>query len=373
MNCYRLITIFILASICNIALAQIRVNVSSPIVPDINFNNKTREFKKQFRQIKKDSLAAIDGRTEELERQIDRLEQSDAMSLDSTAVPVDTSQLSTDSLGKRLSHNEYIKDYLQQELDSLNKLKDQIEWDEVKEQYVANKMRGYFQFKGFLPPPTTNANPVEEFKNSIKPDAPASNLDPDSFQDKKALAEEAAKQLDKLKKKYQKVDDLRHPENAVEKPKPYSTFTDRLIFGGQINVSINKDPTIDLKPNFGFIVSNRVRLLVDYSAHYFMKPKVTFLERDETKEGKVGIFTDVDITRGFFARGKLQKALGMPVETLLDLNCSLGLGKTLTLHKNLKAQIVLSHAFTPNERGKRWYIEYGIQQRGISQLFQKKK
>ena len=111
---------------------------------------------------------------------------------------------------------------------------------------------------------------------------------------------------------------------------------------------------------------------MDYSASYFVKPELTFLERNETTAEKLGLFTDVDVTRGFFLRGKLEKALGVPVKSTKDLDYLLGVGKTLTLHKNLMAKIVLTHSFTPNENGKGWFLEYGIQQQGISNLFKKK-
>ena len=347
--------------------------MNSPITPALNLNGKKKELKKKFKQIKRDSLARINQRIESIEQELEALEQTKNQLPDSSVL-ADTSKLHFDSLYQTLSENEYIQQQLADELDSIEKLKHLIQWDSLGESYVAQQMQQYFQQKGLLPPPPTSPDPVGDFKKSLyeQNELATMHLDPENFKDKEALSKEAMKQLAKLKSKYVKIDDMRHPENGVQKPAPFNKFSDRLIFGGQIDFNIRKNPTVDVKPNMGVFLSKRIRLMFDYSATYYLKPRITFLERDEEFAQKLGTFLDVDITRGFFARAKTQQDLNKPLEKLSDLNYSLGIGKTLTLYKGLKAQLVLNHSFQPNDHGKRWYVEYGIQQQGISNLFKKK-
>ena len=354
-------------------IGQIRVNVNSPITPGLNLNGKKKELKKKFKQIKRDSLARINRRIEEIEQELETLEQTENQLPDSSLL-ADTSKLHFDSLYQTLSENEYIQQQLADELDSVEKLKHLIQWDSLGESYAAQQMQQYFQQKGLLPPPPTSPDPVGDFKKSLYEQNKITSMpfDPESFKDKEALSKEAMKQLAKLKSKYVKIDDMRHPENGVQKPSPFNKFSDRLVFGGQIDFNVRKNPTVDVKPNMGVFLAKRIRLMFDYSATYYLKPRITFLERDDKLSQKLGSFLDVDITRGFFARAKTQQDLNKPLEKLSDLNYSLGIGKTLTLYKGLKAQLVLNHSFQPNDHGKRWYVEYGIQQQGISNLFKKK-
>lgn len=370
---WRLCTLFLILFWSATGTAQIKVNVSSPLMPGINLNGKERVFKTQFKKLKKDSLQAIEDRINTLEDQIDKLKRMDSLdNAEDTANANDSSMYSLDSLQEAIISSESLMKRLGYEIDSLNQVKGFISWDSLREAYVASQMKEFFQSKGYLPPAATSDDPLKDLRNNMQNDLPGMHLNPESFKSKEALAEEAARQLVKLKSKYLKVNDIRYPEQGVEQPKPYNSFTDRLIFGGQIDISLSRKPNIDVKPNVGFIVSKRVRLLVDYSANYFMKPKLIFIERNTTRHQTIGTLLDVDITRGFFLRGKAEKTLGAPVQNVQDVNYLLGVGKTLTLYKNLKAQLVLSHSFKPNENGKRWFLEYGIQQRGISDLFKKK-
>lgn len=358
-----------LAFVCLNASGQVRVNVSTPLMPGANLNEQTRKFKSEFKRYKLDSLKTIQKHIEQIENQIATLDTADQPT---DSIKSNEWQVHPDSLYGTLNRNVFMRIALEQELDSINRAKTLIKWDNVKEQYLASRMQEYLQKKGYLPPLPTTANPIEELKNSLQKDLPTRHLDPQSFKSKEALSRESSKQLNKLKSKYLKVSDIRYPEQGIEKPKPYNTFTDRLIFGGHINVTLSKKPGLDLKPNIGFVISQRMRVLVEYSADYFVRPQLTFLERDEDSPQKMGLFTDLDITRGIFMRGKVQKPLNVPLSSNTHFDYLIGVGKTLTLHKNLKAHVVLSHSFKPNERGKRWFLEYGIQQRGISNLFKKK-
>lgn len=385
MQLTKLLIILILTGWCHDAAnAQVRMNVNSPIMPSLNINGKKHQFKKEFKKIKRDSLAKIDHQVQRIEDELGRLEEAADQLTDSLSSVVgqplaDTSfihidSIHTDSIYQQLSHNEYLRGHFAEELDSVEHIKQVIQWDSLEESYVVQQMQAYFQSKGLLPPPATSPDPVAGFKQSLNEQnhLASLHLDPESFKNKEALSKEALKQLTRLKSKYVKIDDMRHPENGIEKPKPFNVLTDRLVFGGQIDLNIRKDPTIDVKPNVGMFLSKRIRLMFEYSATYFFKPRINFLERDEEHTQKLGTFLDVDVTRGFFARAKTEHALNQPMNKLSDLNYSVGLGKTITLYKGLKAQVVLNHSFQPNEHGRRWYLEYGIQQQGMSNLFQKK-
>lgn len=252
--------LFVLLGWSLAAVGQVRVNVNSPITPGLNLNGKKKELKKKFKQIKRDSLALINEQIETLEQELEMLEQMKNQLPDSSVL-ADTSKVHADSLYQRLAENEYIQQQMADELDSIEQLKHVIQWDSLGESYIAKQMQQYFQQKGLLPPPPTTPDPVGDFKKSLyeQNSLASMHLDPESFKDKEALSKEAMKQLAKLKSKYVKVDDMRHPENGVVKPSPFNKFSDRLIFGGQIDFNIRKNPTVDVKPNMGVFLSKRIR------------------------------------------------------------------------------------------------------------------
>lgn len=377
----RILPVLFFLLISHLLCGQLKVHVNTPVMPGLNLNDARKNIKGQFRQIRKDSIAALDNRARELEQQLKGLEAIDtslaftdslrAVEGD-TALLQDTARLSLDTLYDQVAAQPLVKAKLQKELDSINQLKSMIRWDSLQEAYLASEMKKYFQSKGILPSESSE-NAVADLQKKLAGDLPSMHLDPESFKTKEALAKEAAKQLEKMKAKYLKVDDLRYPEKGVKKPKPYNTFTDRIILGGQININLTQKPNIVCEPNFGLILLPGVRWSVEYNATYFMLPQVRFLERNTSITPKLGSYVDVDITRGLFVRGKVQKPVDTRLREVSDLYFLVGLGKTLTLRKNLKAQIVLNYSFEPQENGKRWFLEYGIQQRGISDLFRKKK
>lgn len=344
-------------------------------MPGLNLNDARKNIKNQFKTIKKDSIAALEKRAQQLKQELHELEAVDSSQvlLDSMQVVAgDTSKLHLDSLYQKAAEQPLVKQHLQHELDSINHLKSLIRWDSLQEAYLASEMQKYFQSKGVLPSGNSD-QAVADLQKKMAGDLPSMHLDPESFKTKEALAKEAAKELAKMKAKYLKVDDLRYPEKGIEKPKPYNSFTDRILLGGQININLVSKPNVVCEPNFGIILLPRVRLSFEYNAKYYMLPQVRFLEQDSSVTAKLGSFLDVDITKGIFVRGKVQKPVDTSFKDLSNLYVLAGLGKTLTLHKNLKAQIVINYSFKPQENGKRWFLEYGIQQRGISNLFKKKK
>jgi hypothetical protein len=376
--------------------SQFSLNINNRFGPAISIDGKKKELKSLFKQYKKQKINLLD-------QQIDSLEVLQKLPADSLLDIFQLYQMRTDSisalnatngdsasinpifldsakqnLDRSISNSNFgsaytVQQQLANKIDSLQSTLKNIDWKKVEEQFISQRMQSFLLEKGHIDLPE-NSNHLQELKNSMINLPEGISLNPDELKTAEGLSEESAKQLQRLKKKYIKVDDLHKPgEGAVERPKPYKEVLDRLVVGGQVNVTLDRQSKISLMPSLGVFISRRIRLNFDYSVDYVFTDEWVYLEKNNEKKPRIGSFVDLDLTRNIFLRSKAEYFPGGDLVNIRSYDFYVGVGRSFTIKDRLKGVMVVNYSLQPNPQGRRFFFEYGIQQRGISNIFSRQK